>query len=66
MDSQDGQKKTLKVCHNTYMVVVTFVYLVFETCTLGNKSKYYHAFHVTFLLEDRKMAKNWAPNVQID
>lgn len=54
MDSQDGQKNPLKICRNTYMVVVTFVYLVFETGTLGNKSKHYHAFHVTFPFERQK------------
>jgi len=36
------------------MAVVTFVCLVFETWTLGNKCKYYLAFHVTFPFKRQK------------
>lgn len=36
------------------MAVVTFVYLMFETWTLGNKSKYYLAFHVAFPFKRQK------------
>lgn len=47
-------KENPKICHNSYMAAVTFVYLVFETWTLGNKPKYFFAFHVTFPFKRQK------------